>query len=1063
MTQFSTILAQASRWTRIVLQECHLALPITPDFALAGQAFHLGSPLRLGTWAAAESELGRKSWVLRMLSAASVKSASGAAEYFAKDDNHAAEYYAGEHGGETSGWEGKGAELLGLSGGVSKETFEKILSGELPDGERVGQVPNRQSGTDLTFSMPKSASVMALVAGDQRVLKAHWTAVKTTMRWAEGKFAEGRTYERIKSGEPMRTGNLVYALFAHDTSRALDPQGHIHVVIANMSRMANGAWQALHNGQLWKNNTTIGAAYHANFREELGKLGYDTEITGKHGQFEIKGVPKEVLAEFSQRREAIVEKAKELGYTSPKAIDKITTNTRDPKLNVDDREKLSDTWRARAAARGFDGKQLIADAVARSGQSLTDDRPGTRQRIADTLTNLAAALGNMFRPQDPLISQGLDRLRLTPNDVRTQHAVASAIRILEQREAAFSIPEMTKTALDLGLRGVTAEKADARITELLRDEKLIPGKSDRIDNVVTHVTTPQALATEEKILAQIERAQGAVAPIVAPYLASQRLADAAGDRPLNTGQMAAATLALSSSDRIVAVQGVAGAGKSTMIASMARVAENEGCKVLGLAFQNKMVGDLREGAGIEAQTVSSFVNTYARAALMGQGDRYEAARDALKGTVIVLDEASLVGSEPMKHLVGIANALGVDRLVMVGDRQQLSSIDAGKAFALAQAGGIKMARMDENLRQRTDQLRSVAALANRGDVRGAMEVLGDKLRASPEHIKSAANEWLALPQEERDRTMLFASGREARSELNTRVQDGLKADGTLLASGRDFTVLERVNTTHEELRYPQVYQAGQTLEVARAVREIGLGRGSYAVLGVDARGRVELRAGNKTIRFDPQKISPLDTREPLGLAQSEKITLHENDQIRWTQNDKQRGLDNAALARVISVGKDGITVEAADKSIHELKNGDPMLERMGLAYALNMHMAQGVTTDKAIAVMSSSESNLSNQRLFNVTVTRVRDDLTLHTDNKDRLMAAIERNEGNKTSSLETVGRIDVDAKTSSQGSNSDKPFNPTPPPENKPDSMNLGDLRVQVEPRLPDLPFPEKDISLEL
>mgnify|MGYP002652153649 CR=1 FL=1 len=227
-----------------------------------------------------------------MLSVASVKSASGAAEYFAKDDKHPADYYlgdggegggAGGEGGPDSGaggdgpgsggggadksgdagvgagdaargsandnpetgWGGKGAEMLGLSGEVTKNAFEKILNGELPNGEKVGQTENRRSGMDLTFSMPKSASILALVSGDERILAAHWSAVRETMTWVESKFAEGRTYERTKSGEAIQTGNLVYGMFAHDTSRALDPQGHIHVVIANLTQMANGAWQAL--------------------------------------------------------------------------------------------------------------------------------------------------------------------------------------------------------------------------------------------------------------------------------------------------------------------------------------------------------------------------------------------------------------------------------------------------------------------------------------------------------------------------------------------------------------------------------------------------------------------------------------------------------------------------------------------------------------------------------------------------------------------------------------------------------------------------------------------------
>lgn len=1046
-----------------------------------------------------------------MLSVASVKSAAGAAEYFAKDDKHPADYYVGEggsaggeggpdngaggegpgsggsgRGGEgdngtglgadgaggsaqqspETGWAGKGAEMLGLSGEVTKDAFEKILNGELPNGEKVGQVPNRQSGIDLTFSMPKSASILALVSGDARILAAHWNAVRETMTWVEGRFAEGRTYERTKSGEPVRTGNLVYGMFAHDTSRALDPQGHIHVVIANLTRMANGAWQALHNGQLWKNNSVIGAAYHAAFREKLAELGYETRITGKHGQFEINGVPKEAIDEFSKRRAEILALSEKLGLTSTESLRSITKNSRDPKLNVEDREKLAADWRERAAAIGFDGKQVIEEAKSRAAGTTPDRLTTPTQRLSETIANIVTALGGVFREKDPLVTQGLERLKFSPDDLRAQAAVASAIRILEQREAAFPVSQITKTALDLGLRGVTAEKVDARVEQLLESGKLIPGQSNRTDKALTHVTTPQALATESLILAQIDKGRGATTPIVAPDAAVERINAVSGDKQLNTGQMAAAVLGLSSSDRIVAVQGVAGAGKSTMIAAVARVAEQEGHKVLGLAFQNKMVGDLRDGAGIEAQTVSSFVNAYAKAALAGQGQGYDAARAALKGTVLVLDEASMVGSEPMKHLVGIANALGVEKLIMIGDRQQLSSIDAGKAFAMAQADGIAMVRMDENLRQRTDQLRTVAALANRGEVRGAMEVLGDKLKAGPDHIKSAADQWLGLPKDERDRTMVFASGRDARAELNQRIQDGLRADGTLGKESVTLRVLERVNTTREELRYPQTYRAGQTLEVARAVSEIGLRRGSYEVLGVDAKGRVELKIGNRTVRFDPQKIDPNDKRDALGLTQRSDIKLHENDQIRWTQNDKDRGLYNASLAQVTGVRSTGISVKTADDQMLHLKQGDPMLERLGLAYALNMHMAQGVTTDKGIAVMSGSESNLSNQRLFNVTVTRVRDDLTLHTDNKERLISAIERNEGNKTSALETVGRLEIDAPRDSGAGRdkSDKTFNPEVPADlAKPNSMDLSKHRVAVEPRVPDKPFPEKDISLEI
>src|SRR3546814_2376281 len=133
--------------------------------------------------------------------------------------------------------------------------------------------------------------------------------------------------------------------------------------------------------------------------------------------------------------------------------------------------------------------------------------------------------------------------------------------------------------------------------------------------------------------------------------------------------------------------------------------------------------------------------------------------------------------------------------------------------------------------------------------------------------------------------------------------------------------------------------------------------------------------------------------------------LREGDRVRGTANDEERGVLNAALARVIGIEAAGVTVETADRSRLTLDLGDPMLSRLDLAYSLNMHMAQGITTDKAITVMSSHERNLSNQRLFNVGVTRVRDELTMVVDDREKLERQLHMNPGNKESEERRVGK----------------------------------------------------------
>ncbi|MEP9403539.1 MobF family relaxase [Sphingomonas sp. VNH70] len=959
---------------------------------------------------------------------ASVKSASGAANYFGKDDFVSGEYYTDEKAGEVSIWGGEGAAAVGLGGTVFKETFAKVLNGELPSGERVmDQRDTRRPGYDLTFSAPKSVSVMAYIAGDKRILGpdgAHTKAVQQTMAWVEKNLAETRITKDGKT-ETVKTGNLVYALFQHDTSRALDPQAHIHAIVANLTRGPNGKIHALHADRIWSNNTVIGSIYHSHLRDELEKLGYQVRLDGKHGTFEIVGVPKEVLEIFSKRRDQILEKAAELGIVSPEGRNKITVNTRDPKLNVEDRETgLVVEWIKEATAAGFDGKKLLEGALKASAERENAGPIGrSYQAIADAVSVAREAVAGLLRSPDPLVDRGFVRLAQSTGQANAQLAVASAIRILGQRESAFEVDRVSKRALDLGLKGVTIDHVETRIEQLFEKGKLLPGHIQVNGRTVDAVTTIEAIKTEESILARVEAGKGRATPIVSPADAPDRL-QAASPFELNAGQLAAATLLVSSTDRIVVVQGVAGAGKSTMLQATAAVAREEGKRVLGLAFQNKMVTDLRQGlkpremsvadmkdAGIEAQTIASFIWENQKHVANPNTPEAQAKRAEMKNTIIVVDETSMVSDPDMLKLLTIADALGNERLGEIGDRRQLQPIDRGKSFSVQQAAGVTMARMDENIRQRTDQLRTVAALTNVGKASQAMRVLGDNVIEDQKPAEKAAELWLALSPADRDVTAIFASGKETRATINREVQAGLLKDGTLKGEGLFLTVHQPLGLANEELRYAQFYKPGQTLHVQGSVDEVNLRHGAAEVTKVFGNGKVEIKLerNGQRVRFSPQKIDPMKEGNRLALTTLETVKIHEGDRIRWTGNDKDRGIDNAALATITGIEGGRVTVELASKETLTLERGDPMLSRLDLAYSLNAHMAQGVTADKAIGVMQSFESNLSNQLLTNVIVTRVRDQLIMVVDNLQKLGAQLDRNPGTKTSALESQGRLVID------------------------------------------------------
>ena len=187
-----------------------------------------------------------------MLSVANVRTAGGAATYFAADN-----YYTRADADRSGEWVGKGAEILGLDGRVDAKQFEAILKGLLPDGSRVGsEGRDHRAGTDLTFSMPKSWSLIALVGGDNRIIDAYRDAVKETLHWAEKNLAETRM--EVKGREKVvPTGNLVVGLFQHDTNRNQEPNAHFHAVVANVTQGPDGKWRALRNDKLWAHNTLV--------------------------------------------------------------------------------------------------------------------------------------------------------------------------------------------------------------------------------------------------------------------------------------------------------------------------------------------------------------------------------------------------------------------------------------------------------------------------------------------------------------------------------------------------------------------------------------------------------------------------------------------------------------------------------------------------------------------------------------------------------------------------------------------------------------------------------------
>ncbi|EJZ0954847.1 conjugative transfer relaxase/helicase TraI [Escherichia coli] len=287
-----------------------------------------------------------------MMSIAQVRSAGSAGNYYTDKDNY---YVLGSMGER---WAGRGAEQLGLQGSVDKDVFTRLLEGRLPDGadlSRMQDGSNRhRPGYDLTFSAPKSVSMMAMLGGDKRLIDAHNQAVDFAVRQVEA-LASTRVMTDGQS-ETVLTGNLVMALFNHDTSRDQEPQLHTHAVVANVTQH-NGEWKTLSSDKVGKtgfienvyaNQIAFGRLYREKLKEQVEALGYETEVVGKHGMWEMPGVPVEAFSGRSQAiREAVGEDA------SLKSRDVAALDTRKSKQHVDPEVRMAE-WMQTLKETGFD-------------------------------------------------------------------------------------------------------------------------------------------------------------------------------------------------------------------------------------------------------------------------------------------------------------------------------------------------------------------------------------------------------------------------------------------------------------------------------------------------------------------------------------------------------------------------------------------------------------------------------------------------------------------------------------------------------------------------------------
>jgi conjugative relaxase-like TrwC/TraI family protein len=884
-----------------------------------------------------------------MLTISKPLSAGQARNYHQTEFANAKENYYTESATIVGIWHGQLATEWGLSGDVQEVHFQRLADGQHPvtgaplvrhqtprattneKGEKQTTMEHR-AGWDATFSAPKSVSLTALVGGDTNVRDAHEASVNVALHELEG-------YVQARLGgnhAPETTGNFVAVKFAHDSSRPVNgyaaPQVHTHVVVFNMTRTADGNIRPLQPRELYRSQQYVTAVYRSDLALRLSALGYRIE-RGESGQPEIVGYSREYMDASSPRRKQIEAELKRRNQTGAEAAQIAAHKTRQAKVS------------------------LSADAVQRAHLDLAVTFGNQPERVV-RLALVQAASGVTQQPE-----------------TTAHQAVTYAKDRNMERDAVVDERALLRDALSrsMGDRAVREIRTEfdrrAAATEFIQIQPRRPTPARQF-------TTPEMTALERGNIAQMRAGHDTMPPLAASSI-RRDIAD--HYQHLSPHQRAAVERILANTDQVQALEGVAGAGKTTALGAVRDAAEREGYHVHGLAPTSRAVKELGH-AGMPTSTLQKHLAQPDTAARVGN-------------TLWVIDESSLASTTQIHEFLNRLHRN--DRILLVGDVRQHEAVDAGRPYQQLQDAGMAVARLDDIVRQKDPHLKQVVEALSRGEIPRAVQALDDQGRVHGIADQAGRYEAIAATYTANPTgTLVVSPDNRSRRELNEVIHKALQRSGHVEAHDHPTRVLvTRQELTGADRQWANRYERGDVVRYTKA-SAIGVSAGAY--------GRVmDVRPQDNLVRVQMENGAPL-TYDPTRLhgvtvyRESERA-FSVRDRVQFTAPDREVGVANRELGTIAAITPSGQMLITLDSGKAVTLPPGPH-RHLDYGYAVTSHSSQGQTTDRVLIHVDTEQSAaLVNQRMAYVAVSRGRYDAQIYTNDRARLATALHRDQSHQT------------------------------------------------------------------
>jgi conjugative relaxase-like TrwC/TraI family protein len=847
------------------------------------------------------------------------------------------DYYMRDEQEVAGQWHGRGAELLGLSGTVDKDSYFRLCENINPaTGEQLTPrvKADRRVLYDFTFDAPKSVTLAYELGGDERVLDVFRESVKETM----GEMEDAMQARVRKDGamEDRKTANMVWGEFIHRTTRPVDgspdPQLHCHAVAFNATfDPIEERWKAGEFSNLVRDKGYYQAAFHSRLAGKLSALGYGIERDGT--SFKLAGIDRETVETFSRRTAIIREEAQRLGRDTPEGRRDLGRRTREAKPN----EQMTMTeLRALWNERLNDGER----------QALIQAQSGQETNTLDADQAMDYALSHCF-----------------------------------ERSSAVTQKKLLQTALihSVGTASVSDVRGAALRDSILHNDV----------NGQRYVTT-KAVLSEEIAMLDFARTGRGTRDKLGGYQPIEL------DPQLSDEQRAAAMTILGSRDKVTGLKGGAGTGKTRMMQATVAAIENTGKQVYTFAPSAEASHGVLKSEGFSnAETVERLlIDDKMQKKINGQVLWIDEA-----GLLSVKDMKRLfdVAKEQNARVI-LSGDSAQHNAVLRGDA--LRVLEENKAMPFATLSQIRR-QTNETYRKAVSLISKAdsigkdgqtgleAGLATLDGIGAIIETQGD------ERYKQIAEDYADVIAQRKangeNKTALVVSPTNAEARhVTDAIRETLRESGKLSTKERDFTALRSRNLTEAERTDAANYLPGEVVQFHQNAK--GFTRGERVTIkSAGSAGVTVTRLNGSTA------LLPFTETKKVQVYRPEKLALAEGDKIRITQN----GFTNETRRGALGIkGKDRLNngavyeVEGFNKAGDiKLTNGFVIPKDYGgitHGYVVTSHASQGKTVDVSLVALGSESFAAANREQLYVSLSRGREAVRIYTDDKAEMFDAVQ-------------------------------------------------------------------------